>query len=206
MLGARPRAGIIGATMVIVACASAAGAVIGMYGGLAPDRFEQILYSSMKLPVLLLGTFVLCLPGFLTLNAMLGVAGDFPQALRAILRTQATISVVHLSFMPLVALWYVLERQHASAVMINAATLGAASLAAQLVLRRDYRSLIAGNPVHRRLMWAWLVLYAFVGVQLAWVLRPYIGTPGMETAFFREDSWSNAYIAVLGKARTALGL
>jgi hypothetical protein len=192
--------------MVIIAAATAAGAVMGMYGGLAPDRFEQILYSSLKLPVLLLGTFVLCLPGFLTVNVMLGVAGDFPQAMRAILRTQATISVVHLSFMPLVALWYLLVREHAWAVLVNATALGAASLAAQLVLRRDYRPLIDRNPVHRGLMWAWLVLYAFVGVQLAWVLRPYIGTPGMDTTFFREDSWSNAYLAVVGKARTALGL
>ena len=55
--GAPARAGIIGATMVIIAGAAAAGAVMGMYGGLAPDRFEQILYSSLKLPVLLLGTF-----------------------------------------------------------------------------------------------------------------------------------------------------
>jgi hypothetical protein len=40
---------------------------------------------------------------------------------------------------------------------------------------------------------AWLVVYAFVGIQMAWVLRPFIGNPDQPTRFFREESWGNAY-------------
>ena len=42
----------------------------------------------------------------------------------------------------------------------------------------------------------WLVLYILVGVQMAWVLRPYVGNPELPTEFFREDSWTNAYVAI----------
>ncbi len=32
---------------------------------------------------------------------------------------------------------------------------------------------------------------------MGWVLRPFIGNPRAPVQFFREDSWSNAYVVVL---------
>jgi hypothetical protein len=64
------------------------------------------------------------------------------------------------------------------------------------MLRRSYRPLIARQPRHRLLLVCWLVLYAFVGVQMAWVLRPFIGSPGTPVQFFRTDAWGNAYLVV----------
>ncbi len=43
----------------------------------------------------------------------------------------------------------------------------------------------------------WLVIYVFVGIQMGWVLRPFIGDPRMPVQFFREGSWSNAYEVVI---------
>jgi hypothetical protein len=43
---------------------------------------------------------------------------------------------------------------------------------------------------------AWLVLYVFVAIQLAWLLRPFVGDPGLATRFLRQDAWSNAYVVV----------
>jgi hypothetical protein len=43
----------------------------------------------------------------------------------------------------------------------------------------------------------WLIIYAFVGIQLGYLLRPFIGDPTQPVAFFRADSWGNAYIFVL---------
>lgn len=60
------------------------------------------------------------------------------------------------------------------ALAFNAGMFAVASLAAQLLLRRWYRPLVARNPRHRMLLRAWLVIYAFVGVQTAWVLRPFV--------------------------------
>ena len=44
---------------------------------------------------------------------------------------------------------------------------------------------------------AWLVIYVFVGIQMGWVLRPFVGNPVAPVQFFREGSWSNAYEVVL---------
>src|SRR5262249_37385766 len=79
-----------------------------------------------------------------------------------------------------------------------------ASLAAQRVLRRRYTRLIARNPRHRIMLWTWLGVYAFIGIQMGWILRPFIGQPGRPVTFFREDTWGNAYIKVFESLWEAL--
>ena len=49
----------------------------------------------------------------------------------------------------------------------------------------------------RLMLTAWLVLYCFVAVQLAWVLRPFIGDPQQPPQFLRPDVFQeNAYQVV----------
>jgi len=50
---------------------------------------------------------------------------------------------------------------------------------------------------HRWMLWTWLGLYVFVGIRMAWVLRPFVRAPGQAVQFFREESWGNAYEVVL---------
>ncbi len=64
------------------------------------------------------------------------------------------------------------------------------------MLRRAYRPLIARDVRHRSLMRGWLLIYAFVGIQMAWVLRPFVGSPTSPTRFFRAEAWGNAYVEV----------
>jgi hypothetical protein len=52
------------------------------------------------------------------------------------------------------------------------------------------------NPRHRLMATAWLVLYAFVGIQMGWMLRPFVGSPDRRPAFFRPEPFSNAYVVV----------
>jgi hypothetical protein len=72
-----------------------------------------------------------------------------------------------------------------------------ASFSAQWMLRREYIPLIESNPKHRWMLRTWIVIYVFVGIQMGWVLRPFIGNPKAPVQFFREGSWSNAYEVVL---------
>ena len=38
------------------------------------------------------------------------------------------------------------------------------------------------------------VLYIFVGVQMTWVLRPFLGWEDIPVTFFRQEKWVNAYV------------
>lgn len=172
------------------------GGIMGTFGGLAGDRIAQVAVSGAKVPFLLLATFALSVPSFYVLNTLLGLASDFPQAFRALLSTQAGLTIILASFAPFTLFWYASSADYTSAVLFNALMFGVASLGAQGLLRRGYRPLIAKNPRHRTLVRAWVVIYAFVGIQMGWLLRPFIGAPNEPVQFFRSGAWDNAYIVV----------
>jgi hypothetical protein len=180
----------------LLAILVAAGAVYGFVMGLGGGRLLQGLIGAVKVPLLLEATTALCLPSHYVASTILGLRDDFPAALRGILASQAAMAVALLSLAPL------LPVLHASGVGYDGVTLWngvfflVSALASQVVLARHYGRLVRRNPRHR-VTWAlWFILYVFVAIQLAWVLRPFIGDPTLEPRFFREDAWDNAYVRV----------
>lgn len=172
------------------------GAVMGTSQGIGPDNFLQITFSAVKVPILLMVTFSLCLPSYFVLNTLFGLRDDFPQALRALLTTQAGITVLLCALAPYTAFWYINFQHYQLAILFNGMIFGIASISGQIILIRLYRPLIASHPRHRLMLGIWLVQYIAVGIQMGWVLRPFIGNPEIPTEFFRENSWTNAYVAI----------
>ena len=191
--GGRPARAMARLLVVLVSFGAVYGAVMGGFGGLRGDRWLQVLSSAAKVPVLLAATTALGVPSFFVLHALFGLASDFGRALRAVVTAQAALTVTLASLAPLTALWYASNTDYRSAILFNAAMFAAASLGAQLVLRRAYRPLIARDGRHRHLLRAWLVVYALVGIQMGWLLRPFIGNPGGPVELFRDETWGNAY-------------
>ncbi len=173
------------------------GAVMGSYGGVFGERWKQVIYSAVKVPFLLIGTFLLSLPSFFVISTLLGLRDDFAHSLRVLIATQAALTIILASFAPFTALWYLSSTDYQAAVLFNALMFGISSIAAQLLLRRFYAPLIARNPRHRLLVRAWLIVYAFVGIQMGWLLRPFIGDPLQPSHFIREHAWGNAYEVVM---------
>ena len=85
------------------------------------------------------------------------------------------------------------------------ALLAAASLTGHAVMRRIDRPLIAGNPRHRVMYRVWVFLYVFVGIEMAWVLRPFVGVPGLPVQFLRRGAWGNAYTHIIQLVMHILG-
>lgn len=181
---------------LLVLCGATYGAVMGSYGGWTGDHSLQVLISATKVPFLLLATFALALPSFFVLNTLLGLRSDFGAVLRTLVGAQAGLTIVVAALAPYTAFWYASFTGYRSAILFNGAIFAIASLAGQWQLRRAYRPLIARNPRHRLLLRSWLVLYVFVGIQIAWVLRPFIGNPAAPAQFFRASAWGNAYVVV----------
>jgi hypothetical protein len=168
------------------------GIVLGAFG----IRPLQMFYSATKVPLLLGATTLICLPSFYALHAILGLRDQFGAALRAVLASQATLSVCLASLAPLTALVYVSTDRYPVAILQNGVAFALATGGAQRTLARHYRPLIAVDRRHRATRAAWLLLYVFVAIQMAWVLRPFVGAPTEPTRFFREEAWSNAYVRV----------
>ena len=168
------------------------GAVMGLYG-LKP---LQALYSGLKVPLLLGVSTMISIPSFYVINSLLGLRDDFSAALRSVLAAQATLAVTLAALAPITVIIYCSIHRYTQATFFNGIQFLIATGAAQLMLAHHYRPLIRADRRHRIARSAWLMVYIFVAIQMAWVLRPFIGAPMLPTQFFREDAWSNAYIQV----------
>jgi len=184
-------------TLAVVVYGMFYGGVMGTYGGIAGPRIWQVVYSAVKVPFLLFATFLLSLPSFFVTNTLLGLRSDFPRVIRALMSTQAGLTVILSALAPFTAFWYVSGSGYQPAILFNGVMFGVASFSAQWMLRRSYAPLVRANRRHRWMLRVWLVIYVFVGIQMAWVLRPFIGDPSAPVQFFREGSWSNAYEVVI---------
>lgn len=174
------------------------GAVMGGQGALAGERIVQVAYSASKVPLLLAATTALALPSFFVLNTLAGLRADFSTALRAVIGAQGAVGIVLACLAPYTALWYFTSGGYHEALAFNGLMFAAASTSAQWLLRRRYAPLIARNARHRLMLRTWVVMYCFVGIQMGWVLRPFVGDPSTRPTFFREGAWGgNAYVVVV---------
>jgi hypothetical protein len=174
----------------------AAGLCYGCAMGASSDYPVQLLYSALKLPLLIVTAALVCLPGLLVATAALGLGRDAAAVVRAILASQATLTIRLASLAPLLLLAYASFGGYAFAVFINGTMFLVALSASRRILRRHYAPLVARAPRHRTLLRLYLVLQIFVSIQTAWVLRPFVGAPSLPPTFFREGAFTNAYVAV----------
>lgn len=181
---------------VAIACALLYGGVMGSFGGVTGDRLWQVGYSAVKVPLLLGATVALALPSFVVINALVGVRDDLGLAIRAIVLSQATLAILLASLAPITLFWYASSADYTTAILFNGIMFGVASYGAQIALRRFYAPLIARDSRHRVTLKIWLILYAFVGIQMGWTLRPFLGDVNQPVQFFRGGELENAYVIV----------
>ncbi len=179
----------------LVVCGLFYGATMGTFRVIAsqPQWVLQIVYSAVKVPLLLTATFVISLPSFFVFNTLLGLRRDFAGAIRALVAAQAGLAIILASLAPLTLLWYASSPKYNLALLFNGAMFAVASFGGQWLVRRYYRPLVAKNHRHRWVLWTWLLIYTVVGIQMAWLLRPFIGSPASDVQFLRPDAWDNAY-------------
>jgi hypothetical protein len=172
------------------------GLVYGAAMGSLGARPLQMLFSALKVPLLFGVTTALCLPSWFVLNTVLGLRGDFAHALRAVLSAQAAVAVTLGSLAPLVLVHYAGSSDYALAIVVNGGLFALGTLGGQIVLGKHYAELVRRDARHRHARRAWFVLYTFVAIQCAWMLRPFVGDPRLATSFFRPEPWDNAYVIV----------
>jgi hypothetical protein len=183
--------------MLGLLAAAVYGAFMGSFSLHSPERVWMVVFSAVKMPLLITATSALCLPAFVVLSSVLGLRRDLPRALAAIIAGQAALTLALASLAPVTRLAYFSGVDHRQAILFNAMMFAAATGVGQVVMFRRYRPLVALDPKHRIMLWLWIGLYIFVGIQMGWMLRPFIGSPGIPVTFLREEPFSNAYLVIV---------
>lgn len=182
------------------------GAIIGStHGGL------QIISSALKLPALYLLTLLICLPTLYFMDIVLGSKRVFSQYVALLLASMSMISVMLFGFAPVTLFFRLSIDDYWFFLLLNIIVLAFTGVVGVRFFYKSMIDIIAKErdgeiPLNRhKLIKGWLVLYGFVGSQLGWTLRPFVGSPNEPFALFREIE-SNFYIQVVKIVGKVLGI
>jgi hypothetical protein len=173
----------------------------------AEDPWMFALVSSLKVPALFLVTLLVCLPALYVLNVAMGWRLGFVPTAAVLVFAIAGTSVVLAVLAPIVIFFTVLTDHYHFMMVLHvlifalAGAYGVQTLGVGLNgLRQDIQPSQVGaeKPNRRRLIVAWLLLYMFVGCQMAWSLRPWVGTPYIAEFEALRPASSNFYVNVVG--------
>lgn len=168
----------------------------------------QALSSAVKLPVLFLATLFICAPTLYFFNVLFGSDQRLRQNIALILTAITVTAVLLLSFAPITLFFLLTTSQYQFFKLLNVGIFSIAGIMGVRFLSQGMR-VVAGvsGEGERSLRWVlrlWMFLYAFVGSQLAWTLRPFIGAPSIPFELFRQLG-GNFYTNVFASIGEILG-
>lgn len=170
----------------------------GVYGltvGLWRDEVQAV-YTGIKLPLLILLTCGgnILINGFL--GQLLGTGLGFRQTMMAILTSFAITGLLLGSFAPvtLFLLWNTPpltpdsgSMGHSITLLTHVALIAYAGIVGNHRLFRLLQHLAGNRAIAGRALFAWLAGNLLLGSQISWILRPFIGSPGLPVQFLRDD-------------------
>ncbi len=179
------------------------GAVMG-----SSHSLMQALSSAAKLPLLFLTTLVVCAPTLYFFNLNFGSNQSLGQNVAMMLTTITVTSVILLSFAPVVTFFLLTTSQYQFFKLLNVGVFTISGFVGVTFLSHGMQVVSYGGSegvgARRRVVWLWIILYAFVGSQMAWTLRPFVGAPGLPFELFRQLG-GNFYANILASVGEILG-
>ncbi|RYG74128.1 hypothetical protein EON80_02730 [bacterium] len=172
------------------------GAMMGAFALLNGGSAAFIIFSAIKVPLFLGLTAALMLPSLYVLYALFGLGDQFKTALRGLIAGQAAFALILASLSPLTLVFYLSGATYKGALTFNFILFALAGIAAQNIIRLRFKQLLQSDARHSKLLSVGFGLWAFVAIQLAWNLRPFVGSPDAAVQFLRPDAFTNAYLAI----------
>lgn len=181
--------------LTVIALAGFFGLVAGAYSGPA-----QAISAGIKLPLLFFATFVICFPVFFVVQVLVGSRLRLPQVVVLVFGALSLTSILLAAFVPVIAFFLLSGANYYFQHLLNIAIAGIAGAYGMYALHEGLAVVCDKRGVYPRkaltIMRAWALLFAFVGVQLAWNLRPFLGDRNQPFQVFGKYQ-GNFYAAVI---------
>lgn len=174
-------------------------ALYGLSAG-AYSSAAQAASAAVKLPLLVLATFAICFPAFFVVQILMGSRLRLLQALVLALTAPALTAVLLTVFIPITVFFLITGANYYFLELLHVALVVVAGLTGMYALHEGLVLVCEKGGVYPRkaltIMRAWAIIFAFVGVQMAWNLRPFLGDRGTPFQVFRRYE-GNFYAAII---------
>ena len=170
------------------------GLIMGSFNGLL-----QSLVTSIKMPVLILLSLLICFPAFYVIQFMLGSKMAVFHMANMILSGFIVFTTIALSFSPIILFFMITSNNYAFLKLLHVAIFVFSGIFGMRTIVNGLKYSCEKTNVYPKMginvFKFWIVIFAFVSMQLAWNLRPFVGSKDLPFELFREKE-GNFYLAV----------
>lgn len=171
------------------------GIVMGSYNG-----FLQSMITGIKIPCLIFLSLLICFPALFVIQYMIGSTLTIYQMSNIILSGFFVFSTISLSFAPIVIFFMITSDNYSFIKLLHVAIFVFSGIFAVKTITEGLSFSCEKKNIYPKLgmkiFKIWVVILAFVSSQLAWNLRPFVGSRDLPQELFRAKE-SNFYVAVM---------
>lgn len=161
--------------------------------------FWFMVASAVKVPILFLLTLLICYPVLYVVNVLMGSRLNLLQSLALILLAIALDAILLASCAPIVVFFTLTGANYHFLKLLHVLIFAFSGVWGMIALWRGLQVMCEKSDLYPRqairILRVWIVVFAFVGSQMAWSLRPFVGSPELPFQVFREQQ-GNFYAAV----------
>lgn len=180
------------------------GIVMGSYNG-----FFQAIVSGFKVPLLLFLALFICFPAFYVIQYMLGSRMSFKMMITMVLSGFTVLTTIMLSFAPIVIFFMITGNNYNFLKLLHVAIFTFSGVFGMRTMIEALKFSCEKKNVYPKIglqiFKFWVIVFAFVGMQLAWNLRPFLGDKYQEFELFRARE-GNFYLAVIQSGLGMFGI
>lgn len=187
---------------LILLGAGSYGLSMGLWQG-----WEMALYAGIKFPLVVIATLIVNAVINSMLAMVLGSGITIRQTLQFLFSAFAICAIILGSLSPIM-IGMALQGPalgsdgasnfYSNTLVSHVLLISYAGIVSHSMLLGSLRQYASSRSSANKTFIAWLAGNLFVGAQIGWISRPFFGTPGGKTEFFREDKFSSSfYEAVL---------
>jgi hypothetical protein len=209
--------------LIYLVLAALYGAVMGSFWGWGDGAWRFAVADVAKVPMLFILTLVVCLPALYVSNVLLGTRLAFGPMVMLWLGALTVSSITLAACSPIVAFFMLSSRDYGFIMLLHVGVFAIAGLYGVWFLASGVRATALAEtgpaPVPRdpqlgelppvyagsklSILRVWLLVFAFVGTQMAWIMRPYVSGAHTEFEIVRPIS-GNFYVTV-GRLLSGVG-
>jgi hypothetical protein len=192
--------------VVIIVLSAVYGVTMGASSfGISADRgFLQMISSGLKVPLLYVATLLICYPVLFIILVLMGSRLSFLQTLTLILLALTFNSILLAAFAPIVAFFSITGSSYAFIKLLHVAVMTFSGFWGMAALWHGLREMCEKSNLYPKravdILRIWILVFGFVGTQMAWSLRPFVGSPDRPFEVLRAERDGNFYSAVAHSA------
>jgi hypothetical protein len=177
-------------------------ALYGLVMGVS-NSWQQAIMSAVKLPVLFLVTLLICLPTLYFFNLLYGSQLTFAQTAALMMAAVTVTAALTLAFASITLFFWLTVPDYGFFILLNVGVLAITAWWGLAFLRQGMRHIQRGATQARagRILTIWIAIYAFVGTQMGWALKPFFGAPGQAFEIIRRSEgtfYTSVFRIILG--------